>query len=67
MADQTEQLDFIWEGVDKNRKKIKGVIPAKSEMIAKTELRRQGYRVTKIRKKPKPLFSAKSKLSHPVI
>lgn len=57
MADQTEQLDFIWEGTDKNRKKTQGVIPAKSEIIAKTELRRQGYRVTKIRKKSKPLFS----------
>jgi type IV pilus assembly protein PilC len=59
MADQTEQLDFIWEGVDKNRKKINGVIPAKSEMVARTELRRQGYHVTKIKKKPKPLFSAR--------
>ena len=65
MADQTEQLDFIWEGIDKNRKKIKGVIPAKSEMIAKTELRRQGYRVTKIRKKSKPLFSARVKAITP--
>ncbi|HEY5139509.1 MAG TPA: type II secretion system F family protein, partial [Methylococcales bacterium] len=65
MANQTEQLDFIWEGVDKNRKKTNGVIPAKSEMIAKTELRRQGYRVTKIRKKPKPLFSARVKAITP--
>jgi len=65
MADQTEQIDFIWEGVDKNRKKTNGVIPAKSEIIAKTELRRQGYRVTKIRKKPKPLFSARVKAITP--
>jgi len=65
MADQTEQLDFIWEGTDKNRKKINGVIPAKSEIIARTELRRQGYRVTKIRKKSKPLFSARIKAITP--
>ena len=65
MADQTEQIDFIWEGVDKNRKKINGVIAAKSELIAKTELRRQGYHVTKIRKKPKPLFSARVKAITP--
>ena len=65
MADQTEQLDFIWEGVDKNRKKINGVIPAKSEIAARTELRRQGYRVTKIKKKPKPLFSARVKAITP--
>ncbi len=57
MAEQTDQLDFIWEGIDKNRKKVNGVIPAKSELVAKTELRRQGYRVTKIKKKPKPLFT----------
>jgi type IV pilus assembly protein PilC len=65
MAEKTEQLDFIWEGVDKNRKKINGVIPAKSETIARTELRRQGYRVTKIKKKPKPLFSARVKAITP--
>ena len=65
MADQTEQLDFIWEGTDKNRKKTQGVIPAKSEIIAKTELRRQGYRVTKIRKKPRPLFKARIKAITP--
>jgi type IV pilus assembly protein PilC len=61
MAESTEQLDFIWEGVDKNRKKINGVISAKNEKLARTELTRQGYRVTKIRKKPKPLFSARVK------
>lgn len=37
MAEKTEQIDFIWEGVDKNRKKINGVIPAKSEIIARTD------------------------------
>ena len=65
MAEQTDQLDFIWEGVDKNRKKVNGVIPAKSEVVAKTELRRQGYRVTKIKKKPKPLFSPRVKAITP--
>ena len=57
MAEQTEQLDFIWEGKDKNGKVSKGVFAAKSEAIAKAELRRQGYRVTKIKTKPKPLCS----------
>ncbi|MDO9163479.1 MAG: type II secretion system F family protein [Methylococcaceae bacterium] len=59
MAEQAEQLDFIWEGTDKNKKKSGGEISAKSEAIAKTELRRQGYRVTKFKKKPKPLFKAR--------
>ena len=61
MADQTEQIDFIWAGTDKNKKKAGGLISAKSETIAKAELRRQGYRVIKFKKKPKPLFSSKVK------
>lgn len=63
MADKIEQLDFIWEGFDKNRKKIKGELPAKSEAMARTELRRQGYRVTRIRKKSKPLFTRVRKIT----
>jgi len=59
MAEQTEQIDFVWAGTDKNKQKAGGIISAKSETIAKTELRRQGYRVIKFKKKPKPLFSAK--------
>ncbi|WP_340121542.1 type II secretion system F family protein [Methylobacter svalbardensis] len=59
MAQQTEQIDFVWAGTDKNKKKTGGIISARSEIIAKTELRRQGYRVIKLKKKPKPLFSAK--------
>ncbi len=61
MAEQIEQLDFLWEGKDKNGKVNKGVFTAKSETVAKAELRRQGYRVTKIKPKPKPLFKSRSK------
>ncbi|MGZ5016219.1 MAG: type II secretion system F family protein [Methylobacter sp.] len=59
MAEQAEQIDFIWAGIGKNKQKSGGIISAKSEVIAKAELRRQGYRVTKFKQKPKPLFSAK--------
>jgi type IV pilus assembly protein PilC len=55
MADQIEQIDFIWQGLDKNKKPAKGEIAAKNDMAAKGELRKMGYRVTKIRKKPKQL------------
>lgn len=65
MAEQTEQLDFIWEGKDKTGKISKGIFPAKSEMVAKAELRRQGYRVTKIKAKPKPLFKSRPKAITP--
>ncbi len=61
MAEQSEQQDYLWEGIDKTKTKTKGEITARSELIAKVELKRQGYRVTKIKKKPKPLFSARQK------
>ena len=63
MANKTEQFDFIWEGLDKSRKKSKGEISAKSEVMARTELKRQGYRVTKIRTKSKPLFTRVRKIT----
>lgn len=56
MAEQIEQLEFLWEGKDKSGKPAKGVFTAKSDTVAKAELRKQGYRVTKIKPKPKPLF-----------
>lgn len=65
MAEKNEQFDFIWEGTDKNRKKFSGVILAKNDLTAKNELRKQGYQVTKIKKKPKPLFSPKVKAITP--
>jgi len=61
MATQTEQIEFIWTGTDKARKKIKGEITARNERVAKIELRQQGYMVSKIKPKPKPLFSARPK------
>ncbi|MEQ1559303.1 MAG: type II secretion system F family protein [Methyloglobulus sp.] len=65
MAEQIDQLEFLWQGKDKNGKVSKGVFPAKSEIIAKAELRRQGYRVTKIKLKPKPLFKKSAKAITP--
>jgi len=65
MAEQAEQIDFIWAGIGKNKQKSGGIISAKSEAIAKAELRRQGYRVTKFKPKPKPLFAAKVKAISP--
>jgi type IV pilus assembly protein PilC len=59
MAESLDQIDFVWAGTDKNKKKAGGIISAKNEVIARTELRRQGYRVTKLKPKPKPLFSQK--------
>ncbi len=63
MAEQVEQIDFLWEGKDKAGNKTKGDISSKSETVARAELRRIGIRVKKIKKKPKPLFKVKSNIT----
>ncbi len=63
MTENTEQLDFIWFGKDKSGNSTKGEISSVTETSARTDLRRMGIRVKKIRKKPKPLFAAKKKVS----
>lgn len=63
MAEQAEVIDFIWEGKDKTGKKTKGEVSANSENIARIDLRKMGIKVVKIKKKPKPLFSAKAKIT----
>lgn len=60
MAKESDQIDFIWEGVDKQGKKNGGQASYKSETVARSELRKMGFRVTKIKPKPKPLFGKKT-------
>jgi len=57
MAVEIEQIDFVWEGKDKSGNKTGGQLSAKSETIARADLRKMGIRVIKIKKKTKPLFS----------
>ncbi|MDF9392494.1 MULTISPECIES: type II secretion system F family protein [Methylococcus] len=52
---------FVWEGLDRNGSRTRGEISARSEITARAELRRQGIRVVKIKKKPKPLFGGPHK------
>ncbi|GAB4268573.1 MAG: type II secretion system F family protein [Methylomicrobium sp.] len=61
MSEQIEQIDFIWDGKDKSGNRTKGEITAKSETIARSELRKMGIRVISVKKKPKPLFGARVK------
>lgn len=56
-----ELATFAWEGTDRNNAKLRGELMSRSETVARAELRRQGIRVVKIKKKAKPLFSASKK------
>ncbi|BBA34241.1 pilus assembly protein PilC [Methylocaldum marinum] len=56
-----ELVLFIWEGTDRAGGRIKGELSARTETTAKADLRRQGIKVVKIKKKPKPLFNTRKK------
>lgn len=58
-----EYTTFSWSGKDKTGKVIKGELRAKSQTIARSELRRQNISVNKIGKKRKPLLSQGKKVS----
>ncbi|HSS65579.1 MAG TPA: type II secretion system F family protein, partial [Gammaproteobacteria bacterium] len=54
---------FVWEGTDKRGKKVKGEMSGQSDALVKATLRRQGINVGKVKKKPKPLFGLKKKIT----
>ena len=41
---------FLWEGVDRNNRQVRGEMKAASETVVTSNLRRQGVRVTKIKR-----------------
>ncbi len=62
MADKaTDQIDFVWKGKDKKGVITSGELSAKSEAIARSEIRRAGIRLISIKKKPQPLFTQRVK------
>lgn len=52
---------FVWEGTDNRGARTKGELAARTEMVARAELRRQGIRVVKLRRKPRALFGSPQK------
>jgi type IV pilus assembly protein PilC len=54
---------YVWEGVDKTGKRVKGEMSSDSDMIVKATLRRQGVNPLKVKKKPKSLFEAGGKIT----
>ena len=59
----TMSTPFLWEGTDRNGKKIKGKSLASDEATVRADLRRQGVVPTRIRKQRKALFSGAAKIT----
>ncbi|MGI9236908.1 MAG: type II secretion system F family protein [Woeseiaceae bacterium] len=53
----TMSTPFLWEGTDRNGKKVKGKSLANNEASVRADLRRQGVVPTRIRKQRQSLFS----------
>jgi type IV pilus assembly protein PilC len=47
---KVKEQTFLWEGVDRNNRPLRGEMRAVSETVATTNLRRQGIRVVKIKR-----------------
>ena len=45
-----KEFTFVWEGFDRNNRQVRGESRAASETVVSTNLRRQGIRVTRIKK-----------------
>ena len=54
---------FVWEGTDRNGKKIKGKSLANDETQVRADLRRQGVVPTRIKKQSKGLFKGGGKIT----
>ena len=57
-----QEATFTYEGTDAKGKKVKGEMPGKSAALVRTELRRQGVKVRKIRKKSQMSLGGKGKV-----
>lgn len=60
MAANASKTIYTWEGTDSKGTRNKGEISARSEALVRAELRRQGIRPIKVKKKAKPLFGGAS-------
>ncbi len=64
MAEAAVKSDmFVWEGVDRHGKRVKGEMSGKNDSLVKATLRRQGVNPLKVKKKPKALFSSGGKIT----
>ncbi len=45
-----KEYTFIWEGLDRNNRQVRGEVKAASETVVVTNLRRQGIKISKIKR-----------------
>ncbi len=62
MSTMADKATFIWEGTNRKGDKVKGESIGPSETLVKADLRRQGIIPSKVKKKPKPLFTPKKSI-----
>ena len=48
---------FVWEGVNRKGQKVSGEMQGENINLVKSELRKQGVNVSKIRRKSQSIFS----------
>ncbi|WP_295717319.1 type II secretion system F family protein [uncultured Halovibrio sp.] len=64
MAANEQKLDtFTWEGKDRKGNKTSGETTGASPALVKAQLRKQGIKPGKIKKKSKPLFGGRTKIT----
>ncbi len=51
---------YLWEGMDRAGKRVKGEMSGQSDAVVRSILRRQGINPLKVKKKPKPLLGTSS-------
>jgi type IV pilus assembly protein PilC len=47
---QVKEYTYLWEGIDRNNRNIRGEAKAASETVVTSNLRRQGIRITKLKR-----------------
>lgn len=55
-------LDFAYHGINRRGRKVTGELSSRSMALAKAQLQKQGIMVTKIKRKPTPLFEVKKRI-----
>lgn len=66
MATEAVQNIYLWQGMDKTGNKTKGEIQGSSQALVKAQLRKQGIKPTKVKRKPKDLFGPRKQKIKPM-